>query len=235
MYIAVVADNIAERKQTERLLGRANQALASEIGTLYIDSYGDEDAFLHACMRYEMFIIDYDHDYKHSLLVAEKLKQTNLSAQIAICKYEEDPFLHEFAENNLFTIDKPIRTAPLHQLIREIFAVLEKKKKSETIVEIRGEVGTKYVNKDEIVFIEVFDKQHKLIFHFQNDSPFPVVGTLDDLVKLLGDYSEFRMVNKNTAINDNFVLVEDKKQITLAGGYKIKLPSALKRLFHHTS
>ena len=38
MYIAVVADNIADRKQLERLLGRANDALCEETGTLYIDA-----------------------------------------------------------------------------------------------------------------------------------------------------------------------------------------------------
>ena len=39
MYIAVIADNIADRKQLERLLGRANDALCAETGTLKNQSH----------------------------------------------------------------------------------------------------------------------------------------------------------------------------------------------------
>lgn len=55
MYIAVLADNIADRKQTERLLGRANDVLANETGTLYIDSYGDAQSLIRAPMKYGLF------------------------------------------------------------------------------------------------------------------------------------------------------------------------------------
>lgn len=230
MYIAVVADNIAERKQTERLLSRANTALGSELGILYINSYGDEEAFLKACMRYELFIIDYDRDYAHSLAVADKLRQASASGLIAICKSEEDPFLHEFAERQYFTIDKPIRTAPLHQLIREVHSIIEKKKASETILEIRGKTETKYMNKDEIVYVDIFEKEHRLCFHFKSEPDFDVIGTIDDLVKLLGDYPEFRMANKRTAINDNFILSETKHGIQLVGGPLISRPSLFERI-----
>lgn len=63
MHIAVLADNIADRKQTERLLDRANSALASEIGTLYVDSFGDESSFLPVCMKYDLFLFRYRSRY----------------------------------------------------------------------------------------------------------------------------------------------------------------------------
>ena len=236
MYIAVVAENIAERKQTERLLGRANQALSKDLGTLYIDSYGDEDAFLHACMKYDFFIIDYDRDYTHSLDVADKLKNTGTTGQIAICKSEEDPFMYGFAEQNIFTINKPIRTAPLHELIRQVHDIIEKKKASETILEIRGETETKYINKDEVVYVDVFEKEHRLCFHFKTQPDFEVIGSIDDLVKLLGDYPEFRMANKACGINDNCVISESKKGIRLSGGHVIKplsLFERIDRMFYH--
>ena len=59
MYIAVLADNIADRKQTERLLGRANDVLANETGTLYIDSYGDAQSLMRAPMKYELFFLEF--------------------------------------------------------------------------------------------------------------------------------------------------------------------------------
>ena len=58
MYIAVIADNIADRKQLERLLNRANDAISDETGTLYIDAFGDEKSFLYTAMRYEIFFVD---------------------------------------------------------------------------------------------------------------------------------------------------------------------------------
>ena len=75
MHIAVLADNIADRKQTERLLDRANSALASEIGTLYVDSFGDESSFLPVCMKYDLFLLDIDHDMAHCMEIVARLQE----------------------------------------------------------------------------------------------------------------------------------------------------------------
>lgn len=231
MYIAVIADNIAERKQTERMLGRANLALSGELGTLYIDSYGDEDAFMHACMKYEWFIIDFDHDYKHSLAVADKLKESAAPGLIAICKYEEDPFLHEFAEHNVYTLEKPLRTEPLHQMIREIHTVIEKQKASRTILEIRGKSETRYIDKNEIVYARYDEKTHIVDYHFHTQPPFSFVGTPEDICKLLGDFDEFRVMMKNTMVNTNYIVSDTKKGIRLLGGETLEYPSLLTRIF----
>ena len=45
-YIAVCDDNMADRKQMERLLGRESDIRLNDTGVLYIDSYGSEDALL---------------------------------------------------------------------------------------------------------------------------------------------------------------------------------------------
>ena len=78
MYIAVLADNIADRKQTERLLGRANDVLSNETGTLYIDSYGDSQSLMRAPMKYELFFLDIYETEDHGRSVIDALKSANV-------------------------------------------------------------------------------------------------------------------------------------------------------------
>ena len=119
MHIAVLADNIADRKQTERLLDRANSALASEIGTLYVDSFGDESSFLPVCMKYDLFLLDIDHDMAHCMEIVARLQELSAPGMIVVCKDAAEPYRRENAIQHLYTLDKPILTAPLHKLLRD--------------------------------------------------------------------------------------------------------------------
>ena len=58
MHVAVCDDNVADRKQTERLLGRESDRRAKLTKGLYIDSYGNESALLRNPMQYDIFYID---------------------------------------------------------------------------------------------------------------------------------------------------------------------------------
>ena len=58
MHIAVCDDNIADRKQMERLLGRASDRRLHTTGVLYIDSYGNVEAVMRSPMLYDAFFID---------------------------------------------------------------------------------------------------------------------------------------------------------------------------------
>ncbi len=165
MYIAIVADNVADRKQAERLLGRANTALAPTLGTLYISSYGDESSFLHECMKYDLFILDFDNDTAHSLKIAEQLREMNVPGIAAICKSAEEPFSYETAIAGVYTLDKPILTAPLHKLITDAHQEAEERRRAATLIELRGEKDTHYIPKDEIVYIDINDLQHTLVYH----------------------------------------------------------------------
>ena len=100
MHIAVLADNIADRKQTERLLDRANSALASEIGTLYVDSFGDESSFLPVCMKYDLFLLDIDHDMAHCMEIVARLQELSAPGMIVVCK----TLLSRIAEKMLSSI-----------------------------------------------------------------------------------------------------------------------------------
>ena len=55
MHVAVCDDNIADRKQTERLLGRESDRRAKLTEGLFVDSYGNEQSLLTKPMQYDVF------------------------------------------------------------------------------------------------------------------------------------------------------------------------------------
>ncbi|MBE5882118.1 MAG: hypothetical protein E7289_07435 [Lachnospiraceae bacterium] len=218
MHIAVVADNIADRKQTERLLGRANTALAASIGTLFVDSYGDEASFLHACMRYDLFILDFDNDVAHSMEVARKLKEKSAPGLITVCKHADAPFQHETAIQGLYTLDKPILTAPLHKLLCDIHLELEKMQSRLDLVELRTDTDTHYVSRATILYARAFEKEHRLCYHFTDGSVLESTGGFDDLKRYLGDFDEFSVKPGNLLVNKDHIKEETKKSIRLSNG-----------------
>ena len=66
MHIAICDDNIADRKQTERLLGRESDRRAKTDNVLYIDSFGKQESVLVSPMIYDMFFIDMVNDASQS-------------------------------------------------------------------------------------------------------------------------------------------------------------------------
>ena len=91
MYIAVIADNIADRKQLERLLSRANEAISDETGTLYIDAFGDEKSFLSTAMRYEIFFVDIvsgEDQARNVIEILKNAKRKDVKAEEGVSEKE---------------------------------------------------------------------------------------------------------------------------------------------------
>ena len=58
MHIAVMDDNIADRKQLERLLDRESDRRIQTTGNLYIDSFGALESLFIAPKQYDFFMVD---------------------------------------------------------------------------------------------------------------------------------------------------------------------------------
>lgn len=218
MHIAIVADNVADRKQAERLLGRANTALSGSIGTLFVDSFGDEESFLHACMRYDLFILDFDNDITHSMEVAAKLKEKNAPGLVTVCKHADAPFQYETAIQGLYTLDKPILTAPLHKLLCDIHLELNKMQSQLDLVELRTDTDTHYVSRSTILFARANEKEHRIHYHFADGTTLESTGGFDDLKRYLGDYEEFVIRPDHTIVNKDHIKEETKKSTRLSSG-----------------
>lgn len=218
MHIAIVADNVADRKQAERLFGRADTALAASIGTLFVDSFGDEASFLHACMQYDLFILDFDNNIAHSLEVARMLKEKNAPGLIVVCKHTDDPFLYETAIQGLYTLDKPILTAPLHKLLCDIHLELEKQQSQLDLVELRTDTDTHYISRSAILYARAYRREHRLRFYLTDGTVLESAGGFRELKRYLGGYEEFVLRPGRTLINKDHIKEETKRSTRLSNG-----------------
>lgn len=220
MYIAVLADNIADRKHTERLLGRANDVLADETGTLYIDSYGDTQSLMRAPMKYELFFLDIYETEDHGRSVVDALKNANVPGKIALILPEDIPFSYQNVIEGLLTIQKPLIAATLHQLIKDAH-----KEQMQTIipkVEIRSENETYYVPLEQIIYAQEIN--HFVYVHLENGSTLSMLGEIMDFYRWVNNHKEFIRIKKDTVLNLNHVISSSKKEYHLSNGEVITLP-----------
>lgn len=220
MYIAVLADNIADRKQTERLLGRANDVLANETGTLYIDSYGDAQSLMRAPMKYELFFLDIYGAEDHGRSVIDALKSANVPGKIALVLPEDIPFSYQNAIEGLLTIQKPLIATTLHQLIKDAH-----KEQMQTVVpkvEIRSENETYYVPLEQIIFAQEIN--HFVYVHLDNGSTLTMLGEIRDFYRWVNNHKEFVHIKKDTVLNLNHVISSSKKEYHMSNGEVITLP-----------
>lgn len=220
MYIAVLADNIADRKQTERLLGRANDVLANETGTLYIDSYGDAQSLMRAPMKYELFFLDIYGAEDHGRSVIDALKSANVPGKIALVLPEDIPFSYQNAIEGLLTIQKPLIATTLHQLIKDAH-----KEQMQTVVpkvEIRSENETYYVPLEQIIYAQEIN--HFVYVHLDNGSTLTMLGEIRDFYRWVNNHKEFVHIKKDTVLNLNHVISSSKKEYHMSNGEVITLP-----------
>lgn len=220
MYIAILADNIADRKQTERLLGRANDALSKETGTLYIDSYGDVQSLMRAPMKYELFLIDMYHIEDHGKSIVESLKELNVPGKIAVIRPENTPFSYEDAIKGLATISKPLITSTLHQLIKD--AHKEQLLSSVPKIEIRSENETYYIPLEQIIYAREIN--HFVYVHTEDGSTLSMLGEIRDFYRWVNNHKEFVQIKKDTVLNQNHVISSTKKEYHMSNGDVISLP-----------
>ena len=220
MYIAVVADNIADRKQLERLLGRANDALCAETGTLYIDTYGDAESLLKAPMKYELFFVDITLSPDGCREIIQRLRDAGVPGQIAVYRTEDTPFSYQDAIEGILSIQKPISNAPLYQMIRN--AHKSQLQARVPTIEIRSETETHYVPIERIIYAQ--SKAHLVYVHLEDGTTLSMLGEIEDFFRWVSNYPEFFYAKKDTVLNQNHVLSHTKREYQLSNGEKISLP-----------
>lgn len=149
MHVAVCDDNIADRKQMERLLKREADKHIKAGDTLYIDSYGNQEALLHNPMQYDVFYIDMCKTEGISVpdLVDAMIKK-GVFAPIVLCCSDIDYAKDEYPDN-VFFLDKPIKA---DELAASINHAKELKTKAPSTIELRDEHETYYVTEPDILY-----------------------------------------------------------------------------------
>lgn len=158
MHVAVCDDNVADRKQMERLLGRESDRRAKLTEGLYIDSYGNEKALLRNPMQYDIFYIDMcKTEGITGTQVADKLLEIGVQVPVYMCCSDTDYRKEKFA-GNVFFIDKPIK---VEQLIASLDHAYEQKQNAIPRIELRDETSTQtlYIEAADIMY-GTFSKRH---------------------------------------------------------------------------
>lgn len=222
MHIAVCDDNVADRKQMERLLGRASDKRMSTSGVLYIDSYGNVEAVMRSPMLYDAFFIDMTGGSVNGFELTRKLMDAGVTAPIILCsstidypavaaaamsdtpadeaELSSNTILHQQLQSQILYMNKPIQTAELDQMLD--FAAARKAASIPTI-ELRGEHETYYVHEDEIMYAHK-NAQYAHITLTDNRE-LDLLSTMENFYAQVAGFSHFLSVSERIVVNVSFV------------------------------
>lgn len=221
MHIAICDDNVADRKQTERLLGRESDARKLQTGVFYTDSYGVGSQLLSKRMSYDLFFIDLVDDLNDGLDFSLDLCAQGVSAPIVLCSSKIDYELKakdniDLPSNILF-LKKPIIKAELSNILDEAILIEKSKVK---MIELRDKTDTHYVKEDELVYVEV--KGRYIIAHLQNQNEVSMLDSLDNFVSSLREFSHFAVISDRTLVNITYIENISPFKVCLKDGTVLK-------------
>ena len=133
MHLAVCDDNIADRKQMERLLGRESDRRLNTTGVLYVDSFGNRSAILSTPMIYDGLFMDMVEDGCNAAEIARELRNAGNTLPIIFCcskiNYREETDLPD----NCFFMDKPIQPAELTEVVETLLTIKNSQEKRQQV------------------------------------------------------------------------------------------------------
>lgn len=225
MYISIIADNIADRKHLERLMKRSHDALAEDVKGMYVDSYGNAEAALHAPMKYNLFILDTIEDSTAEMII-HALQKAKVPGPICVCRKDGVACSFETSIPNLWTIDKPISQLALDELVLKAFA--HQVAHTVETIEIRGKEKTYYVEPDDILYAQAGEIANYI--HLSDGNCILYYGEFDDLHYVVLDDRRFTLFKKDVLVNKNHIVSMDKHTLTLTSGQTLKKGLFAKKL-----
>jgi DNA-binding LytR/AlgR family response regulator len=226
MHIAVCDDNIADRKQTERLLGRQSDRFFKECGErLYIDSYGNVEAFLRYPQMYDGLFVDMTLEEPRGFEIVKLLLEAGVVRPIILCVSSID-YRKQYEESgleipNLMFIDKPLRVAELTAMMDKI-----KEIKGDPIptLELRGKDGTFYAKNDDIVYV----KKHgsELTIHIADGRDITLIDEIYNFYDQCAIFPQICPISDYTLINVNHIKKTGFAKVTMDCGESFSISFA---------
>ncbi|MCR4895422.1 MAG: hypothetical protein K5891_01460 [Lachnospiraceae bacterium] len=171
MHIAICDDNVADRKQLERLLDRESDRVKDTAGIYYIDSYGNPESMLSHPMQYDVFFIDVCHTVGLSGLgVAKALVEKGVSAPFVMCSSDAD-YTKQDIPGHVIHLEKPILVAKLREALE---VAKQASEAAEKMIELREDWASHYVRADEILY--AFGKGNRTHVYLTEGRIFKIFG-----------------------------------------------------------
>lgn len=218
MHVAVCDDNVADRKQMERLLGRESDRRAKITEGLYIDSYGNEKALLANPMQYDIFYIDMCRtEGLDGAMIATKLRALGVRAPIYMCCSHIDYRQKELPEN-IFFLDKPIKP---DMLISSLDYAYELKKNAVPLIELREENETLYVTETDILY-GITEKKHVKVY-LTDGRIAKVASSVENLYDQWAHFETFLMPSFKFLLNGRYIKEVGLFRLTMTNGQKFPI------------
>lgn len=220
MHIAICNDNVADRKQLERLLARESDKRLSTSGNLYVDSYGHPDSLLKNPMQFDAFFIDMEltPDISDSS-VLQCLITAGCSAPVILLyaspeEKEEKKALGKDAPMEILLLEKPVRKEELSSLLDNLLVLSGNR---EVPIEIRAEAGTHYIYESDILYAE--KKGGHIYVTLKSGEILPHNASLESLFAQLEAYPVFFAPNRKTILNGRYIKSVQLTHITMCDGH----------------
>ena len=228
MHIAICDDNIADRKQTERLLSRESDRRAKTDSVLYIDSFGKQESVLVAPMIYDMFFIDMVNDLPSTASdIVKALLAAGVTAPIVMLNstinYRKDNYLTSL--NQVHFLDKPIKVTELTDIISMVF---EKKAQKDPTIELRTDTDALYVKEEDIIYAVFYNKQYTDVF-LRDGRKIHMLCNIENFYAHLEHFGSFFPANKHTIIQKKYVKKISLLHVHLTNDKKFFFPSDYKK------
>ena len=229
MHIAVFDDNIADRKQMERLLRRQSDRYQKEGKEhFYTDLYGNIPALLRFPQVYDIIFIDMaepdsdDERFKNGIDVAKLLFEIGGMKNVVMCSSKHD--YKELAKeagiyDELLFIDKPIKVKELEDILSECE---ERLGDPIPTLELRGEKQTIYARENDIIHAEMTGA-HQVTITLTEGRSITLITDIYNLYEQCLIFTAMCPVSQDAMINVEHIQSESFGSVTMDDGAKIKV------------
>lgn len=214
MYVAVIAENVADRKHLERLLDRVSDAIMNTAGNLYIESFGDASSIGLVAQRYSMFFLDFETDSEFMKEIMDKLKECGIPTNKMIICLQEESSSKAQAFSEFLCIQKPLR---MEQLTEAVLKIYQKEQEAKVpTIEIRNEEQTQYIPVANIIYAE--EEGHQVRICLTEGKDLFMLGKIADFAREVSFCGDFVTYKKGFSYNRAFEKSKSSNRIVLTTG-----------------
>jgi len=221
MHIAICDDNVADRKQLERLLKRESDKRKNTTGLFYADSFGNSELLSKKHMQYDLFFIDMVTEEPDGLTFALELVRSGVHVPIVLCSsrinYPDEAAKLSSCPDNLIYLEKPVKTAELSALLDRAIALQAEKIPT---IELRSETDTYYVTEDDIVYA-VSSGRYVHVF-LKDNTEIPILTDMYNFYDGISMFDHMVLINEHSMFNIAYMDKFSPFRVSLKNGVELK-------------
>lgn len=221
MYIAVISDNIASRKHTERLLDRTSDAIMSQTGNLYIEAFGNPETMWPLFKRFDLFLTDATEGTDFFNALIRRFEELEIVSQVFVCLQPDSSLAKGLSEKGFHILFHPLHVETLSEQILNAHEQILTDSSTKKIVEFRGDNETHYIKAESILYAK--ETRNVVELHLTDGEILTMSGDIFAFMRSVEVYEEFKLYNKEVIVNTQHVQKKQGRQITLANNEIIKL------------